>query len=98
VLLAKLRAERIREWRDDLGLSPGATNRTLTALKAALNLAVHDRHASAELTMELRRVKPLPGGKKPRDLYLDLRVHHRCGNLARRKRKKVHASSFSIQS
>jgi integrase len=73
VPMAKLRAERIREWRDGLGLAPGATNRTLTALKAALNLAVHDRHASAELTMELRRVKPLPGGKKRRDLYLDLK-------------------------
>lgn len=73
VPLAKLRAERIREWRDGLELSPGAANRTLTAFKAALNLAVHDRHASAELTMELRRVKPLPGGKKRRDLYLDLK-------------------------
>lgn len=81
VPLAKLRAERIREWRDSLMLekeggrapSPGAANRTLTALKAALNLAVHDRHASAELAMELRRVKPLPGGKKRRDLYLDLK-------------------------
>lgn len=81
VPLARLRAERIREWRDGLMLekeggrapSPGAVNRTLTAFKAALNLAVHDRHASAELTMELRRVKPLPGGKKRRDLYLDLK-------------------------
>ncbi len=73
VQLGKLRAERIREWRDGLALSPGAASRTLTAFKAALNLAVHDRHASAELVMELRRVKPLPGGKKRRDLYLDLK-------------------------
>ena len=72
VPLAKLRAERIREWRDGLGLSPGAATRTLTAFKAALNLAIRDRHASAELTVELRRVKVPPGGKKRRDLFLDL--------------------------
>lgn len=71
--LAKLRAPRIREWRDGLDLKPAAANRTLVALKAALNLAVHDRHASAELTVELRRVKPLPGAKRRRDLYLDIK-------------------------
>jgi integrase len=79
VLLKKLRADRVREWRDGLQghngkpLSPAAVTRNLTALKAALNLAVHDRHASAELREELRRVKPLPGGKRRRDLYLDLK-------------------------
>jgi integrase len=72
ISLAKLRAARVREWRDGLGLSPGSANRTLTTLKAALNLAVQERHASAELAMELRRVKPLPGGSKRRDLFLDL--------------------------
>lgn len=76
--LSKLRANRVREWRDGLtgrngkALGAAATNRTLTALKAAMNLAVQDRHASAELAAELRRVKPLPGGNRRRDLYLDL--------------------------
>jgi integrase len=70
--LAKLRAPKVREWRDGLGLNPGSTNRTLTALKAALNLAVREKHAPAALALELRLVKPLPGGKRRRDLYLDL--------------------------
>lgn len=69
--LSKLRAARVREWRDGLGLAPGATNRTLIAFKAALNLAVREKQAPAALGLELRLVKPLPGGKKRRDLYLD---------------------------
>lgn len=73
VPLAKLHAKRVREWRDELGLSPGATNRTLIALKAALNLAVREKHASAALAIELRLVKPLPGGKNRRDVYLDIK-------------------------
>lgn len=71
--LAKIRAARVREWRDGLGLSPGAANRTLTALKAALNLATREKQAPAALVLELRLVKPLPGGKRRRDLYLDLK-------------------------
>jgi integrase len=71
IALAKLRADRVRVWRDALELSPGSSNRTLTALKAALNLAVHDKHASGDLALDLRRVKPLAGGKRRRDLYLD---------------------------
>jgi integrase len=71
--LAKLRATKVREWRDGLGLKPGATNRTLVALKAALNYAVREKHAAASLTLELRAVEPQPGGKKRRSLYLDLK-------------------------
>lgn len=73
VPLAKLRAIRLREWRDGLELSPGSTNRTLIALKAALHLTVREKQAPAALAIELRLVKPLPGGKKRRDLYLDLK-------------------------
>jgi integrase len=71
--LEKLRAATVRDWRDGLKCSPGTTNRTLTALKAALNLAVREKHAPVELALELRLVKPLPGGKNRRDLYLDLK-------------------------
>jgi integrase len=71
--LTKLRAAKVRAWRDGLELLPASANRTLTALKAALNLAVHEHHAPAELAVDLRRVKPLPGGNKRRGLYLDLR-------------------------
>jgi integrase len=72
VKLAKIHEARVQEWRDGLGLSPGSTNRTLTALKAALYLAVRRRHVSASREIEWRNVKPLPGGSKRRDLFLDL--------------------------
>jgi integrase len=68
--LAKLNSDKVQEWRDGLKLSPGTTNRTLTALKAALNLAVTRKKADAELRVDLRNVKALPGGNKPRSLYL----------------------------
>jgi integrase len=73
--LAKVSAEKVREWRDGLKLSPGATNRTLTALKAALNLAVRRKDVTAELSGELRLVEPKPyerGQSKRRELYLSL--------------------------
>lgn len=70
-VLAKLPATKVEEWRDGLGLKPGATNRTLIALKAALNLAVRKKHAAVSLSIELRSVKPLSGGKNRRELYLD---------------------------
>lgn len=69
--LDRLRAATVREWRDGLKLKPAAASRTLTALKAALNLAVREKHAPAALALELRLVKPLPGGKRRRDLFLD---------------------------
>ncbi|HEY4215005.1 MAG TPA: tyrosine-type recombinase/integrase [Steroidobacteraceae bacterium] len=69
--LEKLRAATVREWRDSLDLKPAAASRTLTALKAAINLAVREKHAPAALALELRLVKPLPGGKRRRDLFLD---------------------------
>lgn len=71
--LARLNAEKVREWRDRLKLSPGSTNRTLTALKAALNLAVRRKDVTPALTGELRLVEPMPGGKRRRELYLDVK-------------------------
>jgi site-specific recombinase XerD len=71
VKLANLRIDHVREWRDGLELKPAAANRTLTALKAALNL--HDDYVEPALLVKLRtKLKPLAGGKKRRDLYLDL--------------------------
>jgi integrase len=69
--LAKLPGVKVEEWRDGLGLKPGATNRTLIALKAALNFAVRRKHAAVSLSIELRSVKPQSGGKNRRELYLD---------------------------
>lgn len=70
--LAKIRATQIKAWRDDLKLSPGGSNRTLTAVKAALNLAVRERNVDPAQAREWADVKPLPGGNKRRDLFLDL--------------------------
>lgn len=70
--LAKVRAAHIKHWRDSLGLGKATANRTLIALKAALNLAVRERNVVAGQMQEWRDVKPLPGANKRRDLYLDL--------------------------
>jgi integrase len=76
--LDRVRQKRLEEWRDDLvtrkkrPLSKAAANRTLTALKAALNLCVRHRFVSAERTIEWALVKPFSDASKRRDLYLDL--------------------------
>jgi integrase len=77
--LDRVRQKRLEEWRDDLvtrkkrPLSKAAANRTLTALKAALNHAVRHRYVSAERTIEWALVKPFSDANKRRDLYLDLK-------------------------
>lgn len=79
IRLSMVKAQHVREWRDRLRgssgmpLAPAAANRTLTALKAALNFAIYEGYATGELAGELRRVRPLPGGKRRRDLFLDLK-------------------------
>lgn len=73
--LAKIRGARLRDWHLDLtakGLSKASANRTLTALKAALNLAIRDRRVSGEIAQELADVVPLKGASKRRDLFLDV--------------------------
>src|ERR1700733_1091499 len=77
VQLAKLRAPRIKEWRDGLGLSKGASNRTLTALKAALNLAVANRRVHSTAAQEWDDVKPYPNATQRRTLFLDLKQRRR---------------------
>jgi uncharacterized protein DUF4143 len=58
---------------EGLKLKAAAASRTRTALKAALNLAVREKHAPVLLALESRLVRPLPGGKRRRDLFLDRR-------------------------
>ena len=70
--LTKLRTPQLKAWRDGLGLKPASANRTLTTLKAALNLATSNRQVPASLTQEWREIKPLKGAGARRDLYLDL--------------------------
>jgi integrase len=73
--LAKIRAPRIKQWHLDLvagGLSKASANRTLSALKAALNLAVADRTVSAAMAQEWAEVAPLKDAARRRDLFLDV--------------------------
>lgn len=79
VQLSKITQKRIEDWRDELGepddddkaLSKASLNRTLTALKAALNYAVSRRYVSPEKALEWRLVKPYEANNR-RDLFLDL--------------------------
>ena len=73
--ISKLRAPVLKKWHVDLvaaGLSKAAANRTLTALKAALNKAVADRRASPIAAQEWAHVAPLKGAGKRRELFLDV--------------------------
>lgn len=71
--LEKLRTTHIKEWRDGLGVGKASANRTLTALKAALNLAVANRRVQAGAAREWSDVEPYKGANKRRDLFLDLK-------------------------
>jgi integrase len=71
--LEKVRAPHIKAWRNGLDMSKASANRTLTALKAALNFAVASRLVSASAVQEWRDVKPYKGASKRRDLFLDLK-------------------------
>jgi len=73
--LSKLRTPRLRAWHVELvtrGLSKAAANRTLTALKAALNMAVTDRIVTAVAAQEWAQVEPLKGAARRRELFLDV--------------------------
>jgi integrase len=75
VPLAKVRAVRIRDWHIGLTadkLSKSSANRTLSALKAALNLAVRNRSVSALVAQEWAEVEPLKHASRRRDLFLDV--------------------------
>jgi integrase len=73
--VSKVRAPILKKWHVDLvaaGLSKAAANRTLTALKAALNKAVADRRASPIVAQEWAHVAPLKGAAQRRELFLDI--------------------------
>lgn len=75
VPLAKVRAVRIRGWHVGLTadkLSKSSANRTLSALKAALNLAVRNRSVSSLVAQEWAEVEPLKHASRRRDLFLDV--------------------------
>jgi site-specific recombinase XerD len=68
--LAMLRTAKIKDWRADLDMGAASKNRTLTALKAALNKAVADRLMDAGKAIEWKQVKPLDA-KNRLPPYLD---------------------------
>jgi integrase len=73
--LAKIRGARLQEWHVGLttaGLSNASANRTLTSLKAALNLAVRSRMVNPSVALEWSEVAPLKGASRQRTLFLDL--------------------------
>jgi len=82
--LAKLKHPAIKAWRNSMvepashdkkPLSKAAGNRTMTALKAALNLAVDNDLVSAAKKVDWAKAKQYPKeeSSKRRDLYLDLK-------------------------
>lgn len=73
--LSKVRTPRLKDWHKELvsdGLSKGSANRTLTALKAALNLAVKQRVVSSAVAQEWADVQPFKGAYRRRELFLDV--------------------------
>lgn len=75
VKLAKLRTEQIKDWRAELDMADSSKNRTLTALKAALNFAVRSRYVGADKAVEWEGVEPYEVNSR-RDLYLDRAQRH----------------------
>jgi integrase len=80
--LAKIRTPRIKEWREGLGLSKGASNRTRTALFAALNLAVENSQVHPSVAVEWQRVKPYANATQRRTLFLDIKQRRRLLDAA----------------
>jgi integrase len=70
VKLAKLRTEQVKAWRAGLNMADASKNRTLSALKAALNFAVSCRYVDAGRAVEWTSVKPVAVTTR-RDLYLN---------------------------
>lgn len=70
--LVKLSTPLIRRWRDGLRIGAASRNRTLTALKAALNHAVKSRQVPAAKAIEWRDVEPHKDAFARRTLFLDL--------------------------
>jgi len=62
----------IKKWRYQTGLSKSSQNRTMTALRAALNLALQNRRVATERRIEWASVRQHPGASRRRSLFLDL--------------------------
>jgi integrase len=80
--LAKLWMADVKRWRHGTGLSKSSQNRTMTALRAALNLAVQNRRVGADRAIEWKLVKQHSHAEGRRDLFLDLDQRRRLIDAA----------------
>jgi len=84
--LTKIRASKIRSWRNGLPGGSANQNRNLTNLKAALNAAVYNRLVSADVAREWNEVRAHKKADGRRELYLDLKQRRKliescCGPI-----------------
>lgn len=81
--VTKLHAPALKKWRDGLmaeetvgqrkrQMTQAGVNRMMTALRAALNLAVQNRRVSATAAQEWRAVKQYKAADGRREIFLDL--------------------------
>jgi integrase len=70
--LARLVSLDIKSWRRETGLSKSSQNRTMTALRAALNLALQNRRVAADRRIEWASVRQYKGANQRRTLFLDV--------------------------
>jgi integrase len=70
--VARLLSLDIKAWRRETGLSKSSQNRTMTALRAALNLAVQNRRVAADRRIEWASVRQHQGVNQRRMLFLDV--------------------------
>jgi integrase len=70
--VARVLSVDIKSWRRDTGLSKSSQNRTMTALRAALNLAVQNRRVAPNRCIEWASVRQHKGASQRRTLFLDL--------------------------
>jgi hypothetical protein len=70
--VARILSLDIKKWRQVTGLSKSSQNRTMTALRAALNLAVQNRRVAADRRIEWASVRQHKGVNKRRTLFLDV--------------------------
>jgi site-specific recombinase XerD len=70
--LARLKVTHVNAWRDSLGLCKASQNRTMTTLRAALNLAVKSRLVDDSVAREWGDVEQHKKADGRRSLFLDL--------------------------
>jgi len=80
--LSKIWAPDIKKWRRSTGLSPSSQNRTMTALRAALNLAVANRRVSTDRVIEWSSVRQHKNADSRRVLFLDLEQRRRLARIS----------------